>query len=87
MQIKAVLQTVELMEYAEMLGLDFRDNETVYRWIEEGHAAKFSEHFDACKDDITAHCASECGQACKGDPFSCPLKRELHALLKDSADW
>jgi hypothetical protein len=76
-----------LEEFAKLNRLDYKDNEAVYRWVEEGHAAKFAEHFSKVQDDIAAHCLARCGLLCKGDPHKCKLRKELHTLMKDKLDW
>lgn len=86
-RLRTVLQLVELKEFAELNGLLYTDNEAVYRWVEEGHAAKFDAHFEVVQRDITAHCAARCGQQCRGDPTKCKLRKELHILMKDKKDW
>ena len=86
-RLRAVLQLVEIKEFAERIGLPYEDNEVIYRWISEGHADKFSTHFDEHHREIIRQCHRKCHAECHGDVNHCPLKKKLHRLLKDKGDW
>lgn len=86
-RLRMVLQLVELMEFAQLKHLAYKSNKVIFRWVDEGHAALFDEHFAKVQSDIVAHCLENCGEHCKGDPRQCPLKKQLHALMKDKKEW
>ena len=86
-EIRKVIQLVELQEFASQLGMDYRDNKVIDKWIEDGHAQLFAEHFDKVKGDISAHCHARCGSTCQDDPMKCKLRQIVHTLMRDKRNW
>jgi hypothetical protein len=91
-RVRAVLQSMEIVEFAQRLGFAVKHkgdvpNTVIWKWIEEGHAKKFYHSFTENEARIRKRCRRKCGRSCCGDFTNCPLKNELHRLLRDEDDW
>ena len=87
MNTRIVVQLIELAEFADLLGLPHDSNEVVYRWVKQGHAAKFSAQYEQVAGKVEARCHDLCsGKGCRS-PDRCPLRHELHQLMKDNGTW
>jgi hypothetical protein len=87
MKTRIVVQLLELAEFADLLGLPPDSNEVVFRWVKQGHAAKFSDQYDKVADEVEAKCHQLCeGRGCR-NLDRCPLRFDLHRIMKDNGNW
>lgn len=87
MKTRIVIQLLEMNEFADLLGLPHDSNEVVFRWIKQGHAAKFSAQYDKVKAEVEAKCAEMCGDTPHQKLEQCPLRYELRRIMKDNGNW